>query len=229
MSPTLDRIVPDSDPPARHRSRRGRGRSGIILIVGTALISILTVSVVTGIITPRSSSNKIGPVETIKGASASCGRGVKLDMRIENELPAMGSHVWGVTITDRVRHTCSLRGFPTVTLLGPGTSPLNTDDVRSSTFPFQHTLHGTHTVYMSSSTPVSFLFTTGQGNGYTPKPRCPVITAAKIQLGTAQTRVVSFSPTVAPLRDTSGISSCDRITVSPLFQGAPRRGLSSTG
>jgi hypothetical protein len=151
--------------------------------------------------------------------------GTPLHLVVDNELPAAGSHYWAVMITSASQQPCSLRGFPAVTLLGPGTAPLVTTDVDSTTFESEL---GVHTIEVDTSAPVSFLFITSGGGAYTPRPACPLVTGLTVRFARSSAFTLAFPATPVPIHDVSGSApgDCDVVAVSPFFEGTPEAGMS---
>lgn len=162
-------------------------------------------------------------------------------MSVESEGLAAGTRVLGVTISSTSKRPCTLTGYPVVTLLGPGGSPLSTSDEHSQTFEARV---GTCPVVVDTSSVASFLVTLSTGNGLpSPKPTCPVVTGFDVRLpvwfGTgvrvprschlpaSATQKLALPSTPVPVHAEPNVpgGSCEHVTLSPLFLGGPQQGL----
>ncbi len=209
---------------ARRRERRRR-----LIVAAVAIVVVAGACAGAGALAagrhaePRPkvvSTSPVGPVARVVSCSKSH---TPLHMVLEDKLPAAGQHFWGVMITSASKRSCSLGGYASVTLLGPGATPLSTTDKDSPTIG----IPGVHTVDVAVSKPVSFLFVTSSGDGYIAPPVCPLVTGLDVRLPRSSARTLAFPPTAVPIHDVSGgrPGDCDAVSISPIFRGTPQRGM----
>lgn len=150
--------------------------------------------------------------------------GTRLRLTVKDEGAAAGTRIFAVTITSASLHTCTLSGFPSVALLGAGDSPITTRDGHHGTMARGV---GERTVAIDASKQAAFLITMSGGGLPSPKPACPLVTGLRVKLPGLPARAVPLPPGIVDVHAEPGSPGgrCDDVTVSPLFEGTPSRGM----
>ncbi len=151
--------------------------------------------------------------------------GTELHMAVQDEGVAAGTHYFGVDISSSSAGACALRGFPHVSLLAHGGIAISTADYYSPTLKKRV---GERTVMVAAARHASFLLTMGDGSALPrPLPKCPSLTGLTVRLPHSRRERLAFPLRALPLYAYPGEpqGSCDRVELSPLFQGPPERGM----
>lgn len=151
--------------------------------------------------------------------------GSNLHMAVQDEGVAAGTHYFGVVISTSSARACVLRGFPRVSLLAHGGVAIATSDYYSPTLKKRL---GERTVTVDASRHVSFLLAMGDGSALPrPLPKCPSLTGLTVRLPHSRRERLALPSTATALYAYPGDpqGKCNRVILSPLFQGPPERGM----